>query len=68
MSSRQASIKKHTRSPKETATVYFIGLAFSIYLGILMGAVYLEGNSLSEFMANFNEFVINERHFIVGFT
>ena len=68
MSSSQASIKKHTRSPKETAIVYFIGLFFSIYLGILMGAVYLEGNSLGEFMANFNEFIINERHFIVGFT
>ena len=65
---RQVSIKKHTRSPKETAVVYFIGLLLSIYLGYLMGAVYMEGNGISEFVDNFNEFILIERHFIVGTT
>ncbi len=64
----KGSIKKHTRTTKETVTIYLAGLILCIYGGFLMGASYIEGCTLSEFMDSFQEFVINEHHFIVGVT
>ena len=62
------SLKKHTRSLKETGTIYAIGSAISIYFGLLCGAVWMSGNSFNEFLINFNDFILVKHHFIVGVT
>ncbi|MCR5339139.1 MAG: type IV secretory system conjugative DNA transfer family protein [Lachnospiraceae bacterium] len=64
----KSSIKKHVRSPAETAALYFAGLILAIYMGFLMGAAYVEGNSFTEFIDNFQEFIIKQHHLIVGVT
>ncbi|MCR5338171.1 MAG: type IV secretory system conjugative DNA transfer family protein [Lachnospiraceae bacterium] len=61
-------VVKHTASMKERFIVYCIGTACSIYLGILMGAAWLEGNSVIEFIDQFREYIIEQHHFLVGFT
>ena len=63
-----SSIKKHTRTLKETLIMYGIGSVLCIYLGFLCGAVWMPENDLWEFMANFNEFIIQRHNFIVGVT
>ena len=55
-----SSIKKHTRTLKETLIMYGIGSVLCIYLGFLCGAVWMPDNNLWEFMANFNEFIIQD--------
>ncbi len=62
------SVKKHMRSPTETVINYFVGLVISIYAGFLLGAAYVEGNTIGEFMDNFQKHIIMEHHFIVGVT
>ena len=65
---RKRQLKKHTRTIKETALIYAIGSLISIYFGLLCGAVWMSGNSVNEFMTNFNKFIVTEHHFIVGVT
>lgn len=60
------SLKKHTRSLKETGIIYAIGSVISIYFGLLCGAVWMSGNSFNEFLINFNDFILVKQHFIVG--
>ena len=62
------SLKKHTRSLKETGIIYAVGTIISIYFGFLCGAVWVSGNSFNEFLINFNDFIRVKHHFIVGVT
>ena len=62
------SLKKHTRSLKQTGMIYGIGSLISIYFGLLCGAVWMSGNSFNEFLINFNDFIIVKHHLIVGVT
>lgn len=63
-----SSLKKHTRTLKETLIIYGVGTVICIYLGFLCGAVWMPENDLWEFIANFNEFIILKHHFLVGVT
>lgn len=65
---RTNSVKKHTRSVKETVVIYLIGVSICVYLGFLCGAVWISGNDFNEFMNNFQSFVIDGHHYIVGVT
>jgi len=65
--SRTRTIKKQDRSLKSILITYGIGSLLVIYIGCLLGASYLPNSSLSDFLNNFNQFVIKEHHFIVGF-
>ena len=62
----KSPVKKKTKTMKDKLAIYLIGLAFSIHAGLLVGAVWLEGNSISEFLDNFVTFIIEEHHYIVG--
>lgn len=55
---RTSSVKKHTRSVKETVVIYLLGVSICVYLGFLCGAVWISGNDFNEFMNNFQSFVI----------
>ena len=48
--------------------IYAIGTVICIYIGLLCGAVWMSGNTGSEFLINFHQFIIVEHHFIVGVT
>ena len=37
---RERSVKKHTRSVKETLMIYTMGVVICVYLGFLFGAVH----------------------------
>lgn len=63
-----SSLKKHTRTLKETLIIYGVGTVICIYLGFLCGAVWMPENDLWEFIANFNDFIILKHHFLVGVT
>ena len=65
---RTSSVKKHTRSVKETVVIYLLGVSICVYLGFLCGAVWISGNDFNEFMNNFQSFVIEGHHYIVGVT
>lgn len=62
------TIKKHTRTMKETLIFYGIGSMLCVYFGFLCGAVWVSDNSLSEFLNNFQNFIIVEHHYVVGVT
>lgn len=62
------SIKKRTRSLKETLIIYGIGSFVCLYAGLLCGACWVPGNDFNEFMNNFTDFVLVKHHFIVGVT
>lgn len=62
---RTSSVKKHTRSVKETVVIYLLGVSICVYLGFLCGAVWISGNDFNEFMNNFQSFVIEGHHYIV---
>ena len=62
------SLKKHTRSLKETLVLYGTGTAFCIYAGFLCGAVWVPDNDLGEFIVNFTDFIIIKKNFLVGVT
>ena len=65
---RTGSVKKHTRSVKETVVIYLLGVSICVYFGFLCGAVWISGNDFNEFMNNFQSFVIEGHHYIVGVT
>lgn len=65
---RTSSVKKHTRSVKETVVIYLLGVSICVYFGFLCGAVWISGNDFNEFMNNFQSFVIEGHHYIVGVT
>ena len=65
---RQRPVKKHVRNVKETLIIYAIGIVICVYVGFLLGAVWMDGNSFNEFMNNFQSFIIEQHHFIVGVT
>ena len=65
---RKTSIKKHTRTFQETLLLYGIGSVACIYFGLLCGATWLPGNDLNTFLENFQEFILHQKHFLVGVT
>lgn len=65
---RGKSLKKHTRTIKETFIYYGIGCVMTIYVSLLCGAVWIEENTVSEYLENFCQFILREHHFIVGVT
>lgn len=40
---RTGSVKKHTRSVKETVVIYLLGVSICVYFGFLCGAVWISG-------------------------
>lgn len=62
------SIKKHTRTLKQTLIIYAVGSILCVYLGWLCGAVWMPGNDFNQFINNFQQFILIEHHFIVGVT
>lgn len=62
------SIKKHTRTLKQTLIIYAVGSLICVYLGWLCGAVWMPGNDFNQFINNFQQFILIEHHFIVGVT
>lgn len=65
---RSKSIKKHTRTLKQTLIIYAVGSLICVYLGWLCGAVWMPGNDFNQFINNFQQFILIEHHFIVGVT
>ncbi|MEE0862466.1 MAG: type IV secretory system conjugative DNA transfer family protein [Lachnospiraceae bacterium] len=65
---RRRQIKKKTRTIKKTLAIYVIGSLICIYFGYLCGAVWMDGNNFNEFMNAFTEFIIIQKHFLVGVT
>ncbi|MGI6502156.1 MAG: type IV secretory system conjugative DNA transfer family protein [Anaerostipes sp.] len=63
-----ATVKKHTRSVKETLIIYGVGSFLCIYFGFLCGAVWMPGNNFNEFMNNFQDFIIDKHNYLVGVT
>lgn len=63
-----ATVKKHTRSVKETLIIYGVGSFLCIYFGFLCGAVWMPENSFNEFMNNFQDFIIDKHNYLVGVT
>ena len=59
-------IKKRIRTPKQTIIIFGIGAVICIYLGFLSGACMVPGAKLSDFLNNFNDFIIVKHNFIVG--
>ncbi|MCR5339263.1 MAG: type IV secretory system conjugative DNA transfer family protein [Lachnospiraceae bacterium] len=68
MAKRRRNVKKHIRTLKEAITLYVTGLIICLYIGYLCGGVYIEGNTLPEFLDHFREFIIEGHHYIVGIT
>jgi type IV secretion system protein VirD4 len=62
------SLKKHTRSVKETLIIYVVGSILCIYFGSLCGAVWMPGNGFNEFLNNFHDFIILKHNYLVGVT
>ena len=62
------TVKKRTRTVKQTVTIYVIGSLLCIYFGFLCGAAWMPGNNFSEFIVSFNDFVIVKHHYLVGVT
>ena len=62
------TVKKKTRTIKQTVTIYVIGSLLCIYFGFLCGAAWMPGNNFSEFIVSFNDFVIVKHHYLVGVT
>ena len=65
---RRRQIKKKTRTLKKTLAIYIIGSLICVYFGFLCGAVWIDGNDFNEFVNAFTEFIIVQKHFIVGVT
>ena len=65
---RAKHVPHNLRSVKETLMIYTMGVVICVYLGFLFGAVWIDGNDLNEFMNNFQSFIIEQHHFIVGVT
>lgn len=65
---RSKSVKKHTRTLKQTLVIYAVGSLLCVYLGLLRGAVWMPGNDFNQFMNNFQQFILIEHHYIVGVT
>ena len=65
---RTRSIKKKTRTVKQTLIIYIVGSILCAYLGYLCGAVWIDGNDFNEFCNAFMKFIVEEGHFIVGVT
>ncbi len=63
-----SSIKKYTRTVEQTVLIYGIGTILCVYAGFLCGAVWMPGNDFNEFMNNFQKFIIEQHHYIVGVT
>lgn len=68
MARSQVVIRNVQTSLTEKVLYYIVGSVLVLYLAILCGASWLPGNSFSEWLNNFTQFIIIERHFIVGFT
>ena len=64
----KSTLKKHTRTLKETLIIYGVGTAICVYLGFLCGAVWMPENDIWEFLSNFNEFIFIRHNFLVGVT
>ena len=65
---RNITVKKRTRTLKDTLIIYGVGTSISIYLGFLCGAVWVPENELQEFINNLHQFIIVEHNYLVGVT
>jgi type IV secretion system protein VirD4 len=65
---REHSVKKHVRTLQETMLVYIFGILVCIYFGFLCGAAWIPDCNLGDFLQNFQTFIVEERHFLVGVT
>ena len=65
---RGKSIKKQTRTLKQTLIIYAVGSLLCVYFGWLCGAVWMPGNDFNQFINNFQQFYLVEHHFFVGVT
>lgn len=68
MSAGSGIIRSEQLTGSEKIAYFAFGSAIAVYLAILFGGVWTPDCDINEFLANFNQFVIKERHFIVGFT
>lgn len=62
------NIKKVIISSKEKVIYFAIGFFITMYLAILLGACYSSGATILDSFFRFNEFIIEQHHFVVGFT
>ena len=53
---------------KEVIITFIVGFIVVLYVAILFGASWWYGASLIDVFHNFSQFVLTEKHFIVGFT
>lgn len=57
---------KNQENAKPKILITLLGLVVAVYLGFLVGAVWQKGNSLAVFNQNFQSFIIEQHHFVVG--
>lgn len=55
-------------TPKQKTVKYVAGFVLVMYFSFLFAASWSQGCNLMEWIANFNQFVFNEHHFLVGVT
>lgn len=63
-----AIIRNEQKTMGEKVLYYFLGFIPICYFAVLSGAVWQPGCNIGVWWSNFQEFIIEERHFIVGFT
>lgn len=69
MMARSSSMVMNEQTPlREKILYFFIGFILTGYIAILCGSAWTPGTDFNKWLAHFTEFVIQERHFIVGFT
>ena len=68
MDQKAGVVLNEQATTKEKLTRYFIGFVPVLYFAILCGAVWPENGEFGKFLSNFTTFIIEEHHFLVGFT
>ena len=67
-SAKGSSMKSNQRDYKKDLIIFAVGFAMTAYAGILFGAAWSPRVTLTQWVADFERFVFEEHHFIVGFT
>ena len=65
---KQATHKINGRDYKKDIKIFIIGILISSYCGILYASAWTPGADFNKWMADFQDFVFVQHHFIVGFT
>lgn len=68
MAQTQNVILNEQTTVREKVIYYLAGFFFILYFAILCGAAWTPDCDISEFLSNFNIFIIEQHHFLVGFT